>query len=180
MLCRIVSHYQKGDGAIMDSLWQLDKLRDPHSLSLEVAQRQQRGERLVFTNGVFDLLHVGHLRYLQEARALGDALIIAVNTDASVRALKGPQRPIVPEDERLEMLAALSCVNFVTLFATPTPVPLLEQIRPALYVKGGDYREENLPEAPVVRGYGGQVHILSLVAGRSSTDIIARVRSAYC
>lgn len=157
-----------------------DKLREAGVLAEEVARRQAGGERIVFTNGVFDLLHVGHARYLAEARALGDALIVAVNTDASVRGLKGPLRPIVPEAERMEMLAALAAVDYVTPFATATPVPMLEQIRPAVYVKGGDYRVEDLPEAPVVRGYGGRVQILSLVAGRSSTDIIARIRAAYC
>jgi len=152
----------------------------PDTLAEIVSRRQAAGGRLVFTNGVFDLLHVGHARYLAEARALGDALIVAVNTDASVRGLKGPLRPIVPEDERMEMLAALAAVDYVTPFGTQTPVPLLEQIRPSVYVKGGDYRIEDLPEAPVVLGYGGHVQILSLVAGRSSTDIIARIRAAYC
>ena len=157
-----------------------DKIIAPSALTQAVARRQANGERIVFTNGVFDLLHVGHARYLAEARALGDALIVAVNTDSSVRGLKGPLRPIVPEEERMEMLAALTAVDYVTPFSTPTPVPLLEAVRPALYVKGGDYTAENLPEAPVVRGYGGHVQILSLVAGRSSTDIIGRVRAAYC
>lgn len=150
------------------------------ALAETIAQRQADGERIVFTNGVFDLLHVGHIRYLAEARALGDALIVAVNTDDSVRGLKGPLRPIVPEDERMEMLAALSCVDFVTSFSTPTPVPLLEQIQPLVYAKGGDYQVQDLPEAPVVRRYGGRVHILSLVAGRSSTNIISKIRAAYC
>ena len=150
------------------------------ALAATVARRQAGGERIVFTNGVFDLLHVGHARYLAEARALGDALIVAVNTDESVRGIKGPLRPIVPEDERMEMLASLAAVDYVIPFGTPTPVPLLERVRPALYAKGGDYVISSLPEAPVVQGYGGHVHILSLVQGRSSTDIIARIRAAYC
>ncbi len=156
------------------------KVVRPDALAEAVSRRQAGGEWVVFTNGVFDLLHVGHARYLAEARALGDALIVAVNTDASVRALKGPLRPIVPEAERMEMLASLACVDYVVAFASPTPVPLLDWVRPAVYAKGGDYRVEDLPEAPVVRAYGGNVHILSLVAGRSSTDIIARIRAAYC
>lgn len=157
-----------------------EKCLTPEAVAEAVVRRQAAGERIVFTNGVFDLLHVGHIRYLAEARALGDALIVAVNTDASVRGLKGPLRPIVPEDERMEMLAALACVDYVTPFATPTPVPLLEQIHPLIYAKGGDYQVSDLPEAPVVRGYGGSVHLLSLVAGRSSTNIIAKIRAAYC
>lgn len=155
------------------------KLVTPESLAALVADRQAAGETVVFTNGVFDLLHVGHARYLAEARALGDALVVAVNADESVRGFKGDLRPIVPLAERMEMLASLSCVDFVVPFATRTPAPLIEALRPAVYVKGGDYREEDLPEARVVRGYGGDVRILSLVAGRSTTDIIARVCAAY-
>lgn len=156
-----------------------DKIKTPEELAEIVAARQASGETVVFTNGVFDLLHVGHARYLAEARALGDALLIAVNSDESVRGFKGDLRPIVPLDERMEMLASLACVDYVTPFATRTPVPLIEQIRPAVYVKGGDYREEDLPEAKVVRAYGGDVRLLSLIQGRSTTNIIARVCAAY-
>ena len=156
-----------------------DKIKTLEELAPIVAQRQAAGQVVVFTNGVFDLLHVGHARYLAEARALGDALLIAVNADESVRSFKGDLRPIVPLAERMEMLAALACVDYVTLFSTRTPVPLIEALRPAVYVKGGDYREEDLPEAAAVRAYGGDVRLLSLVAGRSSTNIIARVCAAY-
>ena len=156
-----------------------DKIKTAPQLASLVAERQAAGETVVFTNGVFDLLHVGHARYLAEARALGSALLIAVNADESVRSFKGDLRPIVPLDERMEMLASLACVDYVTPFSTRTPVPLIEQIRPAIYVKGGDYQEEDLPEAAVVRGYGGDVRILSLIPGRSSTNIIARVCAAY-
>jgi len=148
-------------------------------LAQVVQERQARGETIVFTNGVFDLLHVGHVRYLAEARALGDALVVAVNEDASVKSFKGDLRPIVPEQERAELLDALRVVDYVTLFGTRTPVPLIEQVRPALYVKGGDYTAEALPETPVVRGYGGRVQILSLVAGRSTTNIVDKIRAAY-
>ena len=157
----------------------VDKIKSIGELAEIVAQRQASGERIVLTNGVFDLLHVGHARYLAEARALGDALIIAVNSDESVRGFKDPLRPIVPLAERMEMLASLACVDYAAAFETRTPVPLIEQIRPAIYVKGGDYTIEDLPEAAVVRGYGGSVQILSLVAGRSTTNIIARVCAAY-
>ena len=159
--------------------WYREKCVDVDRLAAVVAARQAAGENIVFTNGVFDILHVGHARYLAEARALGDALIVAVNTDASVRGFKGDLRPIVPEDERAEMLAALSVVDYVVLFGSRTPVPVIEQVRPALYVKGGDYALEDLPETPVVRGYGGEVRILSLIAGRSTTNIISKIREAY-
>lgn len=154
-------------------------INDYHELARAVGERQARGEKIVFTNGVFDILHVGHLRYLTEARALGDALCIAVNTDASVRGFKGDLRPIVPEDERAELLDALRVVDYVTLFSSRTPVPVIELVRPAIYVKGGDYTEADLPESPVVRGYGGDVRLLSLVAGRSTTNTIAKIAAAY-
>ena len=141
-------------------------------LAETVAERQARGEKIVFTNGVFDLLHVGHLRYLQEARALGDALLIAVNSDSSVKRIKGPTRPLVTERERAEILDGLRCVDYVTLFDTPTPVPVIEIVRPLLYVKGGDYTVDTLPETPVVRSYGGEVIILGFTEGRSTTRLV--------
>jgi D-beta-D-heptose 7-phosphate kinase/D-beta-D-heptose 1-phosphate adenosyltransferase len=136
------------------------------------------GRKVVFTNGCFDVLHVGHVRYLQQARALGDLLVVGVNTDAGVRRLKGPQRPIVPEEERAELLAALECVDYVILFDEPTPEESLRELRPAIHAKGGDYTEEQLPEAAIVRGYGGEVRIMPLVPGRSTTDIVNRIRTA--
>jgi rfaE bifunctional protein nucleotidyltransferase chain/domain len=149
------------------------------ALAAAVSQRQSIGERVVFTNGVFDLLHVGHVRYLEEARALGDALVVAVNADSSVRGFKGDLRPIVSEHDRAELIASLACVDYVTLFSTRTPVPVIELVRPMVYVKGGDYGIDDLPETPVVRGYGGDVQILSLVKGKSTTNIIAKICRAY-
>ena len=156
-----------------------EKIVSQAQLAEIVTRRQTAGERIVFTNGVFDILHVGHARYLAEARALGDALVVAVNTDRSVRGIKGDLRPVVSEEERAEMLGWLSCVDYVTFFETPTPVPLIEAVRPLIYAKGGDYRVEDLPETPVVRGYGGDVHILSLIQGRSTTRIIEKIVAAY-
>jgi rfaE bifunctional protein nucleotidyltransferase chain/domain len=130
----------------------------------------------VFTNGVFDLMHVGHLRYLQAARALGDRLVVAVNADSSVRRLnKGPERPILPEDERAELLAGLACVDFVTIFDEPTADAVLAALKPTVYAKGGDYTPDSLPEAPTVRAYGGRIEILPFVPGRSTTSLIARI-----
>ena len=157
-----------------------DKIKTTQDLAKIVQGRQANGDKIVLTNGVFDLLHVGHARYLAEARALGDALIVAVNSDESVRGFKDPLRPIVPLAERMELLASLACVDYVAAFETRTPVPLIEQVRPLLYAKGGDYALEDLPEAAVVIGYGGSVRILSLIAGRSTTTLIARVCAAYC
>lgn len=156
-----------------------DKILVPGDLARAVADRQSSGEVVVFTNGVFDLLHAGHARYLAEARSLGDALIVAVNTDSSVRMNKGDLRPIISERDRAEVVASLEAVDYVVLFSEKTPVDLLSQIKPLLYVKGGDYRVEELPETPVVLAYGGAVSILSFVPGRSSSSIIERVCSAY-
>lgn len=140
-------------------------------------QLKSEGKRVVFTNGVFDILHVGHVRYLQSARALGDALLIGVNSDASVRRLKGPTRPINLEDERAEVLAALACVDGVCVFTEDTPLTLIEAVRPNIHAKGGDYQTPDaLPETPLVRSLGGEVVILQLVEGRSTTKTIERMK----
>lgn len=133
------------------------------------------GRRIVFTNGCFDLLHVGHLRYLEQARALGDVLVVGLNADTSVRGLKGPKRPVVPEDERAELLAGLRCVDYVTLFGEPVPNETLAALRPHFHVKGGDYEAESLPETPLVRSLGGEVVIMPLVEGRSTTNVVQRI-----
>lgn len=142
------------------------------------------GKRVVFTNGHFDLLHVGHLRYLQAARALGDVLVVGVNDDATTRLRKGPTRPIVPEDERAELIAGLACVDYATIFPQETAEEAIARLRPDIYVKGGDYAVTDddlvagklpLPEAHVVRGYGGQVRTIPLVPGRSTSDIERRI-----
>jgi D-glycero-beta-D-manno-heptose 1-phosphate adenylyltransferase len=154
-----------------------DKILDRESLSRALEIRRGRGEKIVFTNGCFDILHVGHARYLAEARELGDLLVVGVNSDLSVRGLKGANRPIVPETERAEMLAHLESVDFVCLFDEERPDALIEIVRPHVHAKGGDYRPEDLPEARVVRKHGGEVVILSLSKGKSSTNIIERIRS---
>ncbi len=143
--------------------------------------------RLVLTNGVFDLLHSGHVGYLSAARRLGDMLVVGMNSDASTRIIKGPLRPLVPQDERVAVLAALRCVDYVTIFAEPTAEVLVQALQPEVYVKGGDYAasastsvdEERLPEARIVRSYGGQVVLLPYQAGRSTTELIARIVERY-
>ncbi len=134
------------------------------------------GETIVFTNGCFDILHVGHIRYLAQARELGDRLVVGINTDDSTRALKGPGRPIVPEDERAELVASLKFVDAVSLFNEPTPVDLIRAVRPHIHVKGGDYRPEDLPEAEVVRELGGEIRVLGLIKGRSTTGLVQAIR----
>jgi len=130
---------------------------------------------LVVTNGCFDILHVGHLRYLQACKALGQTLIVLVNSDQSVRNLKGPSRPIVCEADRAELLCGLSCVDYVTLFDEESPLTLLEKIRPDFYAKGDQYTEETLPEMPLLRKIGTQVRFVPMVLERSTTGIVERI-----
>lgn len=137
---------------------------------------RRRGKKVVFTNGCFDILHVGHVRYLQEARSLGDILIVALNTDESVRRLKGPTRPIQNEDARAEIMAALGCVDYVTLFGEETPQDVIEKLRPDVLVKGGDYKLETIVGAPFVLSYGGTVKALEFFEGYSTTSIVEKMR----
>ncbi|MCO5298144.1 MAG: D-glycero-beta-D-manno-heptose 1-phosphate adenylyltransferase [Fimbriimonadaceae bacterium] len=144
-------------------------------VDLNEAVRLRQGKRLVLTNGVFDLLHAGHVRLLEAARAHGDLLIVGINSDASVRRLgKGPHRPIHPQEDRAEVLAALRCVDAVVIFDESNPIALIEALRPEVHVKGGDYRLEELPETPVVQGYGGEVVLLPLLEGRSTTSALRK------
>ncbi len=150
----------------------------PELLAFRETLRQVGGV-VVWTNGCFDILHVGHLHSLQAAHAFGDVLVVGVNSDASVRQLKGPGRPIVPAAERTELLAALECVDRVVLFDEATPAAALARLQPDVHCKGADYAGPTgkpIPEAEVVKGYGGRVEFLPLVADVSTTDIIRRIR----
>jgi rfaE bifunctional protein nucleotidyltransferase chain/domain len=135
------------------------------------------GRRVVFTNGCFDIVHAGHVQYLAWARAQGDALVLGLNSDASVRALKGPERPFVPFADRAAVLAALRSVDVVVGFAERTPEALLERIRPDVHVKSAQYRIDELPERYVVEKHGGRIVLAPHEAGKSTTDLVARVRS---
>lgn len=146
------------------------------ALALRVEAERAVGRRIVVTNGCFDVLHRGHTTSLAQAARLGDVLVVAVNSDDSVRRLKGPERPINAAADRAGVLAALSCVDYVTVFDTDTPIPLLERVRPDVYAKGGDYTPEMMAETAVVRGYGGQVAILDYVASHSTTEVVSRIR----
>ncbi len=151
---------------------------DPAALRQAVAASRRRGEKIVFTNGCFDLLHAGHVAYLQQARALGDRLLVAVNDDASVRALKGPTRPLNPLADRQAVLAGLGCVDWVTAFSDPTPAALIAEILPEVLVKGGDYRPEDIVGADQVRAAGGTVQVLPYRAGCSTTGLIAKAQQS--
>lgn len=140
---------------------------------------RREGMLLVFTNGSFDLLHAGHVRYLRDAASLGDLLVVGLNSDASVRSYKDPRRPIIPQDDRAELLAALEMVDYVVLFEEDTAETLVTELRPDIYVKGGDYQARELPEARVVEGYGGRVELVPYQESRSSTGIIQRILELY-
>ncbi|EDY22076.1 cytidyltransferase-related domain protein [Chthoniobacter flavus Ellin428] len=155
------------------------KLKTPEQLAALRDEYAAAGRRLVFTNGCFDLLHVGHVRYLQAARALGDALLVAVNGDVSVRALKGPTRPINNEQDRAEVLGALGCVDYLTIFHTDRVTDLVRAIRPQVYAKGGDYTVASLDagERDALEAVGAEIQILPLVPGKSTTNIIETWKS---
>ena len=135
------------------------------------------GARIVFTNGCFDILHAGHVRYLAKARSFGDVLVLGLNSDASVRENKGPSRPINSELDRAEVVGALKSVDYVVLFGEKTAESIIAKVRPDVYVKGGDYTIETLPEAKIVQSYGGRVEFVSLVAGRSTTNVIEKIKA---
>ncbi len=139
------------------------------------AALREAGQKVVFTNGCFDILHAGHVRYLQEARAQGDCLVLGLNSDESVRRLKGPTRPINSELDRAEVVGALKSVDYVVLFGEQTAEKLIAKVRPAVYVKGGDYTLDTLPEAKIVQSYGGNVHFVKMVEGRSTTNVIRKI-----
>lgn len=142
-----------------------------------VGRARERGARVVLANGAFDLLHAGHVRYLQAAKREGDVLVVAVNSDASVRGAKGPGRPVVGEHERAEIVAAIGCVDWVLVFDEPTVAAVIERLRPEVQAKGTDYTADGVPEAPLVRAYGGRVVIVGDPKDHSTTALVARLGS---
>jgi rfaE bifunctional protein nucleotidyltransferase chain/domain len=144
-----------------------------------VRDRRTSGRRIVFTNGVFDLLHPGHVRYLQAARELGDLLIIGLNADASVRRNKGPNRPINPENERAEVLSALECVDAVVIFAEDTPAEIIRLVQPDILVKGADWAADAIVGRDTVEGRGGRVVRIAVEEGYSTTSIVERIKSGF-
>ncbi|HOK06932.1 MAG TPA: D-glycero-beta-D-manno-heptose 1-phosphate adenylyltransferase [Syntrophales bacterium] len=157
----------------------MEKILSREAVRRRVAELRAEGKTIVFTNGCFDILHVGHVRYLREAKKAGDVLVLGLNSDASVRAIKGHKRPLVPQEERADILAELSSVDYVTIFDEPTPQALIEELAPDVLVKGGDWREEEIAGAAFVRGRGGKVMIVPLTEGRSTTNVVEKIRSLY-
>lgn len=154
----------------------MNNLIPRNQLESQVEQLKAQGKKIVTTNGCFDILHLGHVRILEAAKALGDILIVGINTDESVKRLKGPERPVNSQLDRAEVIGALKSVDYVTIFPEDTPVEMLELIKPNIHVKGSDYQPSALAETPVVEKHGGQVKILGLVEGKSTTSILKKIR----
>lgn len=174
----------------------VDKVKTLAEMLAMAKDMRAHGQNMVFTNGCFELLHVGHIRYLQAARALGDVLVVGLNSDESVRIIKGPPRPLVPEMERAELLAALACVDYVVIFSEPTAESIVAVLQPDVYVKGGDYKAVGgvqgagsgqqgapglkiAPEMRVVQEYGGAVVVLPYSSGHSTTFLIENILQSY-
>ncbi len=157
----------------------LNKIKTRDELKLIIQKAKEQGKKVVTTNGCFDVLHVGHLRYLQSAKQLGDILIVAINSDESIRANKGEKRPLVPEDERAELLAGLECVDYVMIFPELDPKQFLTELRPNIHVKGGDYSLDRVIERETVESIGAKLHLLPGAEGKSTTNLIEVIVERY-
>ncbi len=155
----------------------MNKLKKINNLKVIVEKERKKGRKIIFANGCFDILHVGHIRYLKEAKELGDLLIVAINSDSSAKRLKGDGRPVTPENERAEIVAAIEYVDYVIVFNEPNVSNLLLTLKPDIHAKGTDYTEDSVPEADTVRAYGGRVAITGDKKERSSTGVIERLRN---
>ena len=155
------------------------KIKERKKLLGIIKELKAKGKRIVFTNGCFDLLHIGHVRYLEKAKVLGDVLIVGINSDTSVRKLKGPHRPILPEEERTEILSGLGCVDYVTLFSEMDPLKLITSLHPDVLVKGGDWTKEQIVGREVVERSGGEVVISPFVGKASTSNLIDTILKRY-
>jgi D-beta-D-heptose 7-phosphate kinase/D-beta-D-heptose 1-phosphate adenosyltransferase len=155
------------------------KIKTRKELLRIIKDLKAKGKRIVFTNGCFDLLHIGHVRYLEKARALGDVLVVGINSDSSVRKLKGPKRPILPEEERAGVLSGLGCVDYITIFSETDPLKLITFLRPDLLVKGGDWTKDQTVGKEVVERLGGEVIIIPFIKGASTSNLIETILKRF-
>lgn len=158
----------------------MGKIYPREKLKSKIDRLRKEGKKIVFTNGCFDILHVGHTRYLKEAKRQGDILILGLNSDASVKALKGEKRPLIPERERADVVASLESVDYVTIFHELTPLALIEYLKPDVLVKGGDWQEDQVVGRESVGKWGGKVMIIPEIKGSSTTNIIEKIKKIYC
>lgn len=155
------------------------KIRDRKSLQSELRDLRRRGKIIVFTNGCFDLIHPGHLRYLEEAKSWGDILVVALNSDSSVKKIKGPDRPVMDERSRSELIAGLHCVDYVTIFSEETPQKIIDELLPGVLVKGGDWNKDQIVGRETVERHGGKVLNIKFETGYSTTGIIRKIEETF-
>ncbi len=158
----------------------MNKILERNALKDELEKLRKKGETVAFTNGCFDILHVGHVRYLREAKKTADVLVLALNSDSSVRSIKGEKKPLVPEKERAEILAALEFIDFVTIFPELTPLELINYLKPDILIKGGDWPEEKVVGREEIKKWGGRVKIIPEIKGKSTTNIVEKIKKLYC
>lgn len=158
----------------------MKKVIKKNALKKMLEKLRKEGKKIAFTNGCFDILHVGHIRYLREAKKTADILVLALNSDSSVRAIKGDKRPLFCEDERAEILAALEFIDFVTIFEELTPLELIIDLKPDVLIKGGDWTEEKIVGREEIKKWGGKVAIIPEIAGKSTTNIVEKIKKMYC
>ena len=158
----------------------MNKILERNALKNELEELRKKGKKIAFTNGCFDILHVGHVRYLREAKKTADVLVLALNSDSSVRSIKGDKRPILNENERAEILASLEFVDFITIFEELTPLELICCLKPDILIKGGDWPEEKVVGREEVKKWGGRVAIISEIEGKSTTNIVDKIKKLYC
>jgi rfaE bifunctional protein nucleotidyltransferase chain/domain len=158
----------------------MNKILERNVLKNKLEELRKEGKKIAFTNGCFDILHVGHIRYLREAKKTADILVLALNSDSSVRAIKGEKRPLMSEEERAEILAALEFIDFVTIFQELTPLELINYLKPDILIKGGDWPEEKVIGREEIKKWGGRVAIIPEVEGKSTTNIVEKIKKMYC
>ena len=158
----------------------MNKILERETLRNKLEALRKKGKKIAFTNGCFDILHVGHVRYLREAKKTADVLVLALNSDSSVRSIKGEKRPLVSEQERAEVLAALEFIDFVTIFPESTPLELINYLKPDILIKGGDWPEEKVVGREEIKKWGGRVAIIPEIEGKSTTNVVEKIKSLYC
>jgi D-beta-D-heptose 7-phosphate kinase/D-beta-D-heptose 1-phosphate adenosyltransferase len=158
----------------------MNKILEREALRNKLEALRKKGKKIAFTNGCFDILHVGHVRYLREAKKTADVLVLALNSDSSVRSIKGEKRPLVSEQERAEVLAALEFIDFVTIFPELTPLELINYLKPDILIKGGDWPEEKVVGREEIKKWGGRVAIIPEIEGKSTTNVVEKIKSLYC
>ena len=158
----------------------MKKILERNTLKNKLEKLRKEGKKIAFTNGCFDIIHVGHVRYLREAKKTADVLVLALNSDSSVRAIKGETRPLVGEEERAEILAAFEFIDFITIFEELTPLELINYLKPDVLIKGGDWPEEKIVGGEEIKKWGGRVVIIPEVTGKSTTNIVEKIKKMYC